>query len=66
MSKRKPKPASRFADCNLYGPSVSTPEGIEQASKGIIRDGRRYLGGGAWELVDHEASETNERREGRQ
>jgi len=63
--KRKPKIEGLFADCNLYGPSVSTPEGIEQASKGMIRDGRRYLGGGCWELVDHEASETNERREGR-
>lgn len=33
--------------------------------KGRIEDGRRYLGNGAWQHLDHEHSETNERREGR-
>lgn len=32
---------------------------------GKVEDGRRYLGNGAWQHVDHEWSETNERREGR-
>ena len=31
----------------------------------IDQDGRRYLGNGCYQLVDHETSETNERREGR-
>jgi hypothetical protein len=38
---------------------------FDQLRRGRIEDGRRYLGNGAWQAVDHEWSETNERREGR-
>lgn len=37
---------------------------FDRMRKGKIEDGRRYLGNGAWQHVDHEHSETNERREG--
>lgn len=39
---------------------------FDRLRKGKIEDGRRYLGNGAWQHLDHEYSETNERREGRQ
>jgi hypothetical protein len=38
---------------------------FDRLRKGRIEDGRRYLGNGAWQHLDHEHSETNERREGR-
>lgn len=38
---------------------------FDRMRRGKIEDGRRYLGNGAWQAVDHEHSETNERREGR-
>jgi hypothetical protein len=66
MKKKQEKPAPQpLEDRNLYGPSTSHPVGIERMMKGRIIDGRRYLGGGCWEVVDHETAETNERREGR-
>jgi hypothetical protein len=37
---------------------------FDRLRKGRIEDGRRYLGNGAWQHLDHEWSETNERREG--
>jgi hypothetical protein len=67
--KKKPKEEPEKMDINerfnLYGPSLSTPAGIDRAMFGRHRDGRRYLGGGCWQVVDHETSRTNERREGR-
>ena len=36
---------------------------FDRMRKGKIEDGRRYLGNGAWQHIDHEHSETNERRE---
>jgi hypothetical protein len=38
---------------------------FDRLRKGRIEDGRRYLGNGAWQHLDHEHSETNERREAR-
>jgi len=37
---------------------------FDRMRRGRIEDGRRYLGNGAWQHLDHEHSETNERREG--
>jgi hypothetical protein len=37
---------------------------FDRMRRGRIEDGRRYLGYGAWQHLDHEWSETNERSEG--
>lgn len=43
--------------------NLCSPEGMDQMMRGRIIDGRRYLGNGSWEHVDHEQSRTNERKE---
>jgi hypothetical protein len=58
-AKPKPGEATNYAHRNLC-----SVEGMDYMLRGRIIDGRRYLGNGCWELVDHEAAETNERREG--
>ena len=44
----------------------TSEEGFDYMLRGKIVDGRRYLGHGNWQAVDHEFSETNERKEGKQ
>ena len=55
----KPGEATNYSHRNLC-----SVEGLDWMLRGRIIEGRRYLGNGAWEAVDHEAAETNERREG--
>jgi hypothetical protein len=51
-------------DHNFHGPSTSSELAVDLMMRGRIIDGRRYLGNNCWEVVNHEESRTNERREG--
>ena len=62
-AKHPPKSGERT---NLTSLNLCSAEGHDRMLRGKIIDGRRYLGNGAWERVDVETSELNERREGRQ
>ncbi len=49
---------------NLSYINQCSRDGMDKMMVGKVEDGRRYLGNGSWEKLDHEWSETNERREG--
>lgn len=48
---------------NISSRNLCSVEGLDWLMRGKIIDGKRYLGNGAWQAVDHEFSETNERLE---
>jgi hypothetical protein len=76
LGKKAPHPVDErlgFVDSTQYPCSPKVANGhplaiggnFDRMRIGRIEDGRRYLGEGCWQRVDHEHSETNERREGR-
>jgi hypothetical protein len=57
----KRKPAKREQVRSPH-PAASNKEGLDQLMIGTVIDGRRYMGNGSWQHLNHLESFTNKRR----